>query len=161
MDSGKKPKKKRSRAAFSHAQVYELEKRFTHQKYLSGPERADLAQALKLTETQVKIWFQNRRYKTKRKQQQQLMSPSDQTRDDEIVLAMHSNGQEQSVSSEQACLRLDSLQDTLSEASDNFVDIETNEESRHDRKTPLTELDGENMEASYAFCKNPFSQWFL
>lgn len=44
MDSGKKPKKKRSRAAFSHAQVYELEKRFTHQKYLSGPERADLAQ---------------------------------------------------------------------------------------------------------------------
>lgn len=40
----KKPKKKRSRAAFSHAQVYELEKRFNHQKYLSGPERADLAQ---------------------------------------------------------------------------------------------------------------------
>lgn len=44
LDPGKKPKKKRSRAAFSHAQVYELEKRFTHQKYLSGPERADLAQ---------------------------------------------------------------------------------------------------------------------
>lgn len=46
IDLGKKPKKKRSRAAFSHAQVYELEKRFTHQKYLSGPERADLAQGL-------------------------------------------------------------------------------------------------------------------
>ncbi|KAM8924142.1 homeobox protein zampogna-like isoform 2-T2 [Pelodytes ibericus] len=58
---------KRSRAAFSHAQVYELERRFTMQRYLSGPERADLAAALKLTETQVKIWFQNRRYKTKRK----------------------------------------------------------------------------------------------
>ncbi|UXI20435.1 ferritin [Sarcoptes scabiei] len=65
----KKSKKKRSRAAFSHAQVYELEKRFNRQKYLSGPERSDLAQALKLTETQVKIWFQNRRYKTKRKLQ--------------------------------------------------------------------------------------------
>ncbi|XP_013786551.1 homeobox protein zampogna-like [Limulus polyphemus] len=61
-------KKKRSRAAFSHAQVFELERRFSHQRYLSGPERADLAQALKLTETQVKIWFQNRRYKTKRRQ---------------------------------------------------------------------------------------------
>ncbi|XP_034408217.1 NK3 homeobox 3 isoform X2 [Cyclopterus lumpus] len=60
--------KKRSRAAFSHAQVYELERRFNVQRYLSGPERADLAEALKLTETQVKIWFQNRRYKTKRRQ---------------------------------------------------------------------------------------------
>ncbi|XP_064459124.1 homeobox protein Nkx-3.2-like [Ornithodoros turicata] len=63
--------KKRSRAAFSHAQVYELERRFSLQRYLSGPERADLAQALKLTETQVKIWFQNRRYKTKRRQSQE------------------------------------------------------------------------------------------
>lgn len=61
-------RKKRSRAAFSHAQVYELERRFNQQRYLSGPERADLAASLKLTETQVKIWFQNRRYKTKRKQ---------------------------------------------------------------------------------------------
>uniref|UniRef100_A0A8D0A3X1 Homeobox protein Nkx-3.2 n=1 Tax=Sander lucioperca TaxID=283035 RepID=A0A8D0A3X1_SANLU len=60
--------KKRSRAAFSHAQVYELERRFNRQRYLSGPERADLAETLKLTETQVKIWFQNRRYKTKRRQ---------------------------------------------------------------------------------------------
>ncbi|XP_008277970.1 NK3 homeobox 3 [Stegastes partitus] len=60
--------KKRSRAAFSHAQVHELERRFSAQRYLSGPERADLAGALKLTETQVKIWFQNRRYKTKRRQ---------------------------------------------------------------------------------------------
>lgn len=65
-------RKKRSRAAFSHAQVYELEKRFNQQKYLSGPERSDVAKSLKLTETQVKIWFQNRRYKTKRKQLQIL-----------------------------------------------------------------------------------------
>ncbi|NXT21035.1 NKX32 protein, partial [Syrrhaptes paradoxus] len=63
-----KPRKKRSRAAFSHAQVFELERRFNHQRYLSGPERADLAASLKLTETQVKIWLQNRRYKTKRRQ---------------------------------------------------------------------------------------------
>ena len=59
--------KKRSRAAFSHAQVFELERRFSQQKYLSGPERAGLAAMLKLTENQVKIWFQNRRYKTKRR----------------------------------------------------------------------------------------------
>ncbi|KAH9360130.1 hypothetical protein HPB48_016299 [Haemaphysalis longicornis] len=48
-----KTKKKRCRAAFSHAQVFELERRFSHQRYLSGAERADLAHALKLTETQV------------------------------------------------------------------------------------------------------------
>lgn len=66
-DSTQSGRKKRSRAAFTHAQVFELERRFSQQRYLSGPERADLAQALKLTETQVKIWYQNRRYKTKRK----------------------------------------------------------------------------------------------
>ncbi|XP_028403135.1 homeobox protein zampogna-like [Dendronephthya gigantea] len=63
-----KLRKKRSRAAFSHGQVFELERRFSQQKYLSGPERAGLAAMLKLTENQVKIWFQNRRYKTKRRQ---------------------------------------------------------------------------------------------
>lgn len=62
-------KQKRSRAAFTHLQVLELEKKFNHQKYLSAPERSHLANTLGLTETQVKIWFQNRRYKTKRKQQ--------------------------------------------------------------------------------------------
>ncbi|CAG9865095.1 unnamed protein product [Phyllotreta striolata] len=69
-DAGQPNRKKRSRAAFTHAQVFELERRFSQQRYLSGPERADLAAALKLTETQVKIWYQNRRYKTKRKQLQ-------------------------------------------------------------------------------------------
>lgn len=59
--------KRRTRAAFTYAQIFQLERRFNAQQYLSGPERADLAATLKLTETQVKIWFQNRRYKTKRR----------------------------------------------------------------------------------------------
>jgi hypothetical protein len=48
-------KRKRTRAAFTHAQVLELERRFSHQRYLSGPERADLAESLKLSETQVTL----------------------------------------------------------------------------------------------------------
>ncbi|XP_054036844.1 homeobox protein Nkx-3.1 isoform X2 [Rissa tridactyla] len=44
---------KRSRAAFSHTQVIELERKFSHQKYLSAPERAHLAKNLQLTETQL------------------------------------------------------------------------------------------------------------
>ncbi|CAK8675915.1 unnamed protein product [Clavelina lepadiformis] len=63
----KHQKKKRTRAAFTQAQVNALEERFGLQKYLSGVERAEFAHALNLTETQIKIWFQNRRYKTKRR----------------------------------------------------------------------------------------------
>ncbi|XP_043462214.1 homeobox protein Nkx-2.3-like [Leptopilina heterotoma] len=63
--SGKRTKRK-PRVLFSQTQVYELEQRFKHQRYLSAPEREMLAQNLKLTSTQVKIWFQNRRYKNKR-----------------------------------------------------------------------------------------------
>ncbi|RXG73085.1 Homeobox protein Nkx-2.6, partial [Armadillidium vulgare] len=42
---------------------------FKQQRYLSAPEREHLAGLLKLTSTQVKIWFQNRRYKCKRQRQ--------------------------------------------------------------------------------------------
>ena len=58
--------KRKRRVLFSQAQVYELEKRFKLQKYLSAQERELLANGLNLTPTQVKIWFQNHRYKTKK-----------------------------------------------------------------------------------------------
>ena len=59
-------KAKKSRSSFSVEQVYELEKRFSHQKYLGTKERSEFAAALNLTDTQVKTWFQNRRMKLKR-----------------------------------------------------------------------------------------------
>ncbi|XP_063794661.1 homeobox protein Nkx-2.4-like [Pseudophryne corroboree] len=58
--------KRKRRVLFSQAQVYELEKRFEQQKYLTAPEREQLAKNIHLTPNQVKIWFQNHRYKMKR-----------------------------------------------------------------------------------------------
>ncbi|XP_014166809.1 T-cell leukemia homeobox protein 3-like [Geospiza fortis] len=57
------PKRKKPRTSFSRVQICELEKRFHRQKYLASAERATLAKALKMTDAQVKTWFQNRRTK--------------------------------------------------------------------------------------------------
>lgn len=59
-------KKRKRRILFTKAQTFELERRFRQQRYLSAPEREHLASLIRLTPTQVKIWFQNHRYKTKR-----------------------------------------------------------------------------------------------
>uniref|UniRef100_A0A182P3Y7 Homeobox domain-containing protein n=1 Tax=Anopheles epiroticus TaxID=199890 RepID=A0A182P3Y7_9DIPT len=57
------PKRKKPRTSFTRIQVAELEKRFHKQKYLASAERAALARGLKMTDAQVKTWFQNRRTK--------------------------------------------------------------------------------------------------
>ncbi|KAK3094730.1 hypothetical protein FSP39_005521 [Pinctada imbricata] len=44
----------------------ELEKRFERQKYLASSERTTLAKTLKISDSQVKTWFQNRRTKWRR-----------------------------------------------------------------------------------------------
>src|SRR6218665_632443 len=57
------PKRKKPRTSFSRLQIIELEKRFHRQKYLASAERSALAKGLKMTDAQVKTWFQNRRTK--------------------------------------------------------------------------------------------------
>ena len=59
--------KKRPRTAFTNEQIKELESDFQKSKYLSVCRRMELSKSLSLTETQIKIWFQNRRTKWKRK----------------------------------------------------------------------------------------------
>ncbi|XP_013793527.2 homeobox protein HMX3-B-like [Limulus polyphemus] len=62
----KNRRKKKTRTVFTRSQVFQLESTFDMKRYLSSSERAGLAACLHLTETQVKIWFQNRRNKWKR-----------------------------------------------------------------------------------------------
>ena len=73
-DTSLPAKKRKRRVLFSKAQTYELERRFRQQRYLSAPEREHLASLIHLTPTQVKIWFQNHRYKTKRAHQEKGVS---------------------------------------------------------------------------------------
>ncbi|XP_018651792.1 putative nk homeobox protein [Schistosoma mansoni] len=63
-DSNMKPR--RARTAFTYEQLVTLENKFKMTRYLSVCERLNLALSLNLTETQVKIWFQNRRTKWKK-----------------------------------------------------------------------------------------------
>lgn len=71
-------KSKRIRTAFSPTQLLQLEHAFEKNHYVVGQERKELALKLGLSETQVKVWFQNRRTKYKRvkAEEDMTMAPS-------------------------------------------------------------------------------------
>ena len=61
------------RAVFSDSQRKGLEAAFVKQKYISKPDRKKLAAKLSLKDSQVKIWFQNRRMKWRNSKERELM----------------------------------------------------------------------------------------
>ena len=63
--------RRKRRVLFTQAQIFELERRFNQQKYLTAQEREALALRCNLTATQVKIWFQNHRYKEKKNREEE------------------------------------------------------------------------------------------
>ncbi|NXS52467.1 EMX1 protein, partial [Brachypteracias leptosomus] len=71
-------KPKRIRTAFSPSQLLRLERAFEKNHYVVGAERKQLASSLSLSETQVKVWFQNRRTKYKRQKLEEEGPDSDQ-----------------------------------------------------------------------------------
>ncbi|XP_053217630.1 homeobox protein DLX-4 [Podarcis raffonei] len=64
--NGKGKKIRKPRTIYSSLQLQALNQRFQQTQYLALPERAELAAQLGLTQTQVKIWFQNKRSKFKK-----------------------------------------------------------------------------------------------
>lgn len=80
-----KRKRSWSRAVFSNLQRKGLEKRFEIQKYVTKPDRKQLAAMLGLTDAQVKVWFQNRRMKWRHSKEAQAQKDKEKDQSDKTV----------------------------------------------------------------------------
>ncbi|GIY51889.1 homeobox protein not2 [Caerostris extrusa] len=78
-------KVKRVRTIFTPEQLERLEHEFENQQYMVGPERLYLAERLNLSESQVKIWFQNRRIKWRKQHQEMQQAQLAHLREAETV----------------------------------------------------------------------------
>ncbi|XP_054474600.1 H2.0-like homeobox protein isoform X1 [Anoplopoma fimbria] len=89
-----KRKRSWSRAVFSNLQRKGLEKRFEIQKYVTKPDRKQLAAMLGLTDAQVKVWFQNRRMKWRHSKEAQAQKDKEKEKEQPDKSASESGGAE-------------------------------------------------------------------
>ncbi|XP_068198717.1 H2.0-like homeobox protein isoform X2 [Antennarius striatus] len=96
-----KRKRSWSRAVFSNLQRKGLEKRFEIQKYVTKPDRKQLAAMLGLTDAQVKVWFQNRRMKWRHSKEAQAQK--DKEKEQPEKSASEAGGRESKEPPESEC----------------------------------------------------------
>ncbi|KAM3603281.1 uncharacterized protein V6R79_019920 [Siganus canaliculatus] len=96
-----KRKRSWSRAVFSNLQRKGLEKRFEIQKYVTKPDRKQLAAMLGLTDAQVKVWFQNRRMKWRHSKEAQAQKDKEKEQPDKS--ACEAGGREPKEPAESEC----------------------------------------------------------
>ena len=75
---GRKVKIKRPRTSFNRDQLATLEKEFADNPYLTEARRQNLAKTLDLQESQIKIWFQNKRAKRKKDQKNTVIMSTEE-----------------------------------------------------------------------------------
>ncbi|KAK7907593.1 hypothetical protein WMY93_016205 [Mugilogobius chulae] len=112
-----KRKRSWSRAVFSNLQRKGLEKRFEIQKYVTKPDRKQLAAMLGLTDAQVKVWFQNRRMKWRHSKEAQAQKDKDPAGDKTLPEAQESKDPTESDCDSEA--RTDCESDDPAEAEEN------------------------------------------
>jgi len=112
-------KKRKRRILFNKVQTVELERKFRQQRYLSAPEREQLAAAINLSPTQVKIWFQNHRYKTKTGTQKYRKSSTNSLTDATGMMQMH--GRRMEIQPDRALTRVTSTSSSSSSPNPNNV----------------------------------------
>ncbi|XP_074643154.1 homeobox protein Nkx-6.2-like [Tubulanus polymorphus] len=92
-------KRKHTRPTFSGQQIFALEKTFEQTKYLAGPERARLAYALGMSESQVKVWFQNRRTKWRKRHAAEMATAKKKQEESEQMSADNSDMEDDELTS--------------------------------------------------------------
>ncbi|XP_007545781.1 H2.0-like homeobox protein isoform X2 [Poecilia formosa] len=136
-----KRKRSWSRAVFSNLQRKGLEKRFEIQKYVTKPDRKQLAAMLGLTDAQVKVWFQNRRMKWRHSKEAQAQKDKEKDEKPEKG-ASDAGGLEPKEPTESECeseARSDSESDEAEEeeSGDGHLDISELNNNNNNNKTSV------------------------
>lgn len=79
------------RTIFTVEQLERLEREFSRQQYMVGGQRFYLSKELGLTETQVKVWFQNRRIKWRKQLLEQQRNKVRQQKEPGVNIKMENN----------------------------------------------------------------------